>query len=104
MQFRIPTELKEKISIVRPSAFERATEMVIATDVICMIVPSTDIVQVVDGTGISDVEWTALLETPHADITAGDIVRRADDTELQIRRVRALGSVLQLELKDDNLV
>ena len=104
MRFRLPTQLKEKISIVRKSAFERAAETTIATDVICMIIPRTDIVQVVDGAGISDVEWAALLETPHDDITAGDFVRRADGTELQIRRVRALGSVLQLELKEEDLI
>ena len=64
MRFRLPTQLKEKITIIRKSAFERATETIIATDVICMIIPRTDIVQVVDGTGISDVEWAALLEIP----------------------------------------
>lgn len=104
MHFRIPTQLKERVSIVRKSAFERAAETIIATEIICMIIPRTDIVEVVDGAGISDVEWAALLETPHDDITAGDILRRTDGTELQIRRVRYLGSVLQLALKDDNLV
>ena len=104
MRFRIPTELKEKISIVRKSAFERATETVIASDVICMIIPRADIVQVVDGTGISDVEWVALLEVAYDDITAGDFVRRDDGSELQIRRVRSLGSVVQLALKDETLV
>lgn len=104
MRFRIPTQLKETVNIVRKSAFERATETTIATDVICMVIPRTDIVQVVDGTGISDVEWVALLETPHDDITTGDFVQRADGAQLQIRRVRLLGSVLQLELKEDDLV
>ena len=104
MQYRIPTQLKEKITIVRKSAFERQQETHIATDVVCMIVPGTDTVQVVDGAGISDVEWTALLESPNPDILAGDVIRRVDGTELQIMRVRPLGSVLQLELKDDNLV
>ncbi len=104
MQYRIPTQLKEKITIVRKSAFERQQETHIATDVVCMIVPRTDTVQVVDGAGISDVEWTALLEVPNTDILAGDVIRRADGTELQIMRVRPLGSVLQLELKDDNLI
>ena len=104
MRFRLPIQLKETISILRKSAFERAAETTIATDVICMIIPRTDIVQVVDGAGISDVEWAALLETPHDDISTGDFVRRADGSELQIRRVRALGSVLQLELKEADLV
>lgn len=104
MRFRIPTELKQTVNIVRPSAFERTTETIIAADIVCMVVPRTDIVQVVDGTGISDVEWVALLEAPHDDITTGDFMRRADGSELQIRRVRALGSVLQLELKEDDLV
>lgn len=104
MQFRIPTQLKEKITVVRKSAFERQQETHIATDVVCMIVPRTDIVQVVDGAGISDVEWVALLEIPNPDIVAGDVIRRADGTELQIMRVRPLGSVGQLELKDAELV
>ena len=104
MQFRIPTQLKEKITVVRKSAFERQQETHIATDVVCMIVPRTDVVKVIDGTGISDVEWTALLEEPNPDIIAGDVIRRANGTELQIMRVRAIGSVGQLELKDDNLV
>lgn len=104
MRFRIPTQLKETVSIVRKSAFERATETIIASDVICMVIPRTDVVQVVDGTGILDVEWVALLEIPHDDLTTGDFLRRADGSELQIRRVRMLGSVLQLELKEDELV
>lgn len=104
MNIRIPTQLKETITIVRHSAFERDTETPIATDVVCMIVPKTDIVQVVDGVGISDVEWTALLETPVDGIIAGDIIRRADTTELLITRVRALGTVLQLTLKEENIV
>ena len=103
MQYRIPTQLKEKITVVRKSAFERQQETHIATDVVCMITPRTDTVQVADGAGISDVEWTALLESPNTDILAGDFIRRADGTELQIMRVRSLGPVLQLELKDDNL-
>ncbi len=104
MHFRIPTPLKQTITIVRKSAYERNTETLIATDVICMIVPKTDSVQVVDGVGISDVEWTALLETPVDNIIAGDIIRRADGTELLISRVRALGAVLQLALKETEIV
>ena len=104
MIFRIPTHLKETITVVRKSAFERQQETIIATDVVCMIIPRTDIVQVVDGTGISDVDWVALLEEPNADIVAGDVIRRADETELQIRRVRTLGAVLQLELKDTEII
>ena len=104
MQYRIPTQLKEKITVVRKSAFERQQETHIATDVVCMIVPRTDVVQVVDGAGISDVEWVALLEIPNPDIVAGDVIRRADGTELQIMRVRPLGSVGQLELKDTEII
>ena len=104
MQFRIPTQLKENITVVRKSAFERQEETHIATDVVCMIVPRTDVVRVVDGAGISDVDWVALLEVPNADILAGDVVRRADGTELQIMQVRALGAVFQLELKDGDIV
>ena len=104
MRFRIPPQLKEKVTIVRKSAFERGSETIIATDVVCMIVPQTDIVQIVDGVGLSDMEWAALLEEPIADILEGDVVRRADETELPIHRVRALGSVLQLALKVDSVV
>ncbi|RKU36346.1 hypothetical protein C6496_13900 [Candidatus Poribacteria bacterium] len=104
MRFRIPPQLKETVTIVRKSAFEHGTETTIAADVVCMVVPQTDIVEIVDGVGISDMEWAALLEVPNADISEGDIIRRADETELQIRRIRALGSVLQLELKQDDIV
>ena len=104
MQFRIPPQLKETVTIVRKSAFESRNETIVAEDVVCMVVPQTDIVEVVDGVGLSDMEWVALLESPNADISEGDVLRRADGTELPIRRVRALGSVLQLELKVDDVV
>ena len=104
MRFRIPPQLKETVTIVRKSAFERGRETIIAADVVCMIVPQTDIVQIVDGVGLSDMEWAALLEEPIADILEGDVLRRADETELPIHRVRALGSVLQLVLKVDSVV
>jgi len=104
MQFRIPPQLKETVTIIRNSAFESGTETVVAENVACMVVPQTDIVEVVDGVGLSDMEWAALLESPNADISEGDVLRRADGTELPIRRVRALGSVLQLELKVDDVV
>lgn len=104
MQFRIPPQLKETVTIVRKSAFESRNETIVAEDVVCMVVPQTDIVEVVDGVGLSDMEWAALLESPNADISEGDVLRRADGTELPIRRVRALGSVLQLELKVDDVV
>lgn len=104
MRFRIPPELKETITIVRHSAFERGSEIVIAADVVCMIVPRADIVDVVDGTGISGMGWVGLLEVPLPDILAGDIVQRGGGAELQIRRVRSIGTVLQLELKDDALL
>lgn len=105
MRFRIPPQLKETVTVVRKSAFESGIETIIAADVICLIVPNTDIVKVIDGVGISNIEWTALLETPNTDICEGDVIRRANDTELQIRRVRSVGSVLQLALKvDDQIV
>ena len=104
MLFRIPAHLKEKVTIVRKSAYERGQETLIATDVVCMIIPKTDTYQIIDGVGVSAVEWTALLETPNSDISEGDVVRRTDTSELQVRRVRTLGSVMQLELKDDNVV
>ena len=104
MQFRIPPQLKETVTIARKSAFEQGSETIVAEDVVCMVVPQTDIVEVVDGVGLSDMEWAALLESPNADISEGDVLRRADGTELPIRRVRALGSVLQLELKVDDVV
>ena len=104
MRFRIPPQLKEKITVVRKSAFEHGSETIVATDVVCMVVPQIDLVEIVDGVGISDIEWAALLEEPNADIATGDVIRRADETELSIHRVRALGSVLQLMLKDDDSV
>ena len=104
MRFRIPLQLKESVTIVRKSAFESGSETIIAADVVCMVVPQTDIVEIVDGVGLSNMEWAALLETPNADISEGDVLRRADGTELPIRCLRALGSVLQLELKVDDVV
>lgn len=104
MRFRIPSQLKELVTIIRKSAFTSGSEAVIAEKVVCMVVPQTDIVEIVDGVGLSNMEWAALLENPNADISEGDVLRRADGTELPIRRVRALGSVLQLELKVDDVV
>lgn len=104
MRFRIPPQLKEKVTVVRKSAFESGSETVVAENVVCMVVPQTDVVQIVEGVGISDMEWAALLEKPNPDISEGDVIRRSDGTELPIRRVRALGSVLQMELKVNDVV
>ena len=104
MRFRIPPQLKETVTVVRKSAFERDSETTIVSNVVCLIVPATDIIRVEEGVPTSNIEWVALLEKPNSDISEGDVIRREDDMELQIHRVRALGTVMQLELKDDDQV
>ena len=102
MRFRIPNHLKETVTIVRQSAFERDKEMTIATDIACMIIPGSDLIRVDSGVPMGKTGWEALLEKPNTDIVEGDILRRSDNTELEVHRVRPLGITMILELKDDD--
>ena len=42
MQFRIPPQHKETVSVVRRSAYESNEEMLIAENVVCMLTPRAD--------------------------------------------------------------
>ena len=105
MFFRIPPSLKEFITVVRPSAFERGVEAVIASDVACLVIPGRDLVSLASGVPIkqSDLrsDWTVLLERPDTDIAEGDFLRRSDGSELQVYGIRRLGSVMLLEINNE---
>lgn len=101
MRFRIPPQLKETVTVVRQDAFERNKEMTIATDVKCLIAPESDLIRLAGGVASGGTGWAALLEKPNPDITGGDILRRADDSELTVHRVRPLGDTMVLELRED---
>lgn len=103
MRFRIPPQLKEKVTIIRQDAFERNKEMTIATDVVCQIAPERDLIRLSDGVPIGGTGWEALLEKPNSNITGGDILRCADGSELTIHRVRPLGDTMLLELRGDEI-
>ena len=107
MRFRIPPEHKERVTIVRRSAYERDGETTLAKDVVCMLAPEMDAaprrdaVRVSAGVPVGQSEWTALLEKPNPDIAKGDFLKQADGTEFRVEGVLWMqGSpVMQLQLK-----
>ena len=101
MRFRIPPQLKETVTVVRQDAFDRSNQMTIATDVVCMIAPERDLIRLSGGVPIGGTGWEALLEKPNDEINDGDILRRADNSELTVHRVRPLGDTMLLELRGD---
>ena len=103
MRFRIPPQLKEKVTVVRQDAFERSREITVATDVVCQIAPERDLIRLSGGVAVGGTGWEALLEKPNPDITGGDILRRADGSELTVHRVRPLGDTMILELRGDEI-
>ena len=103
MRFRIPPHLKETVTVVRQDAFERRREITVATDVVCLIAPESDLIHLSSGVAIGGTDWAALLEKPDPAIIGGDILRRADSSELTVHRVRPLGGTMILELKADEI-
>ncbi|RKU21037.1 hypothetical protein C6499_22725 [Candidatus Poribacteria bacterium] len=103
MRFRIPPQLKEKVTVVRQDAIVRSNQMTIAEDVVCLIAPESDLIRVASGVAVGGTGWAALLEKPNPDIIGGDILRRADSSELTVHRVRPLGDTMILELRGDEI-
>ena len=103
MRFRIPPQLKETVTVVRQDAFDRSNEIPVAEDVVCLIAPESDLIRLASGIAIGGTGWAALLEKPNPDIIEGDILRRADSSELTVHRVRPLGDTMILELKADEI-
>ena len=104
MRFRIPPQLKETVTVVRQDAFDRGREISVATDVVCLIAPERDLIRLNAGVAVGGTGWEALLEKPNADIIGGDILRRADSSELTVHRVRPLGDTMILELRADEVL
>ena len=104
MRFRIPPQLKEKVTVVRQDAFDRGNEITVAKDVVCLIVPESDLIRLTSaGVAFGGTGTAALLEKPNPDIAGGDILRRADSSELTVHRVRPLGDTVILELRADEI-
>ena len=104
MRFRIPPQLKETVAFVRQDAFDRSNVIDIAMDVVCMIVPESDLIRLIPGgVPVGGTGTVALLEKPNSDITGGDILRRADSSELTVHRVRPIGDTMILELSADEI-
>lgn len=103
MRFRIPPQLKEKVTVVRQDAFERSKEITVAENVVCLIAPESDLIRLASGVAIGGTGWAALLEKLNSDITGGDILKRADSSELTVHRVRPLGDTMILELRGDEI-
>ena len=103
MRFRIPPQLKETVAVVRQDAFERGNEITVATDVVCLIAPETDLIRLASGVAVGGTGWAALLEKPNPGIIGGDFLRRADGSELTVHRVRPLGDTMILELRGDEI-
>lgn len=102
MRFRIPPHLKETVTVMRESAFERGTLITVAEGVKCQIAPSKDLVHLESGVPVKESDWTVLLEQPNEDITDGDFLVRSDGSELKVHGVRHLknGHVMLLEISD----
>ena len=103
MRFRIPLQLKETVTVVRQDAFVRSNEITVAEDVVCLIAPERDPIRLSSGIAIGGTGWAALLEKPNPAIIGGDILRRADRSELTVHRVRPLGGTMILELRADEI-
>ena len=103
MRFRIPPQLKETVTVVRQDAFNRSALITVATALDCLIAPERDRIHLENGVAVRGNGWEALLETPNPDITNGDILQRADGSELQVYRVRPLGDTMVLELRGDEI-
>ena len=101
MRFRIPPQLKETVTVVRQDAFDRSHEITVAEDVVCLIAPERDLIRLTGGVAVGGTGWEALLEKPNENITNGDILRRADGSELTVHRARPLGDTMLLELRGD---
>ena len=67
---------------------KRDEETTIAENVVCLVQPGRDLIDVESGVPIkrSDLrtDWTVLLEKPNPDIIEGDFLRRLDGSELQV--------------------
>ena len=104
MRFRIPPQLKENVTVVRQDAFVRSNEISVATGVACLIIPESDLIRLTSaGVAFGGTGTVALLEKPNSDINGGDILRRADNTEFTIHRVRHIGDTMILELRGDEI-
>lgn len=103
MRFRIPLQLKETVTVVRQDAFNRSHQMTVAEDVVCLIAPESDLIRLASGVAVGGTGWSALLEKPNPDIIGGDILRRSDNSELTVHRVRPLGDTMVLELRGDEI-
>ena len=104
MRFRIPPQLKESVTVVRQDAFTRNLEIEVATGVVCLIIPESDLIRLnAAGVAFGGTGTVALLERPDPSINGGDILRRADNSEFTIHRVRALGDTMILELRGDEI-
>ncbi|MCY3744482.1 MAG: hypothetical protein OXH00_25990 [Candidatus Poribacteria bacterium] len=103
MRFRIPPQLKQTVTVVRQDAFVKSNIMTVAEDVVCLIAPESDLIRVASGVATGGTGWAALLEKPNPDIIGGDILRRADGSELTVHRVRPLGDTMILELRGDEI-
>ena len=103
MRFRIPPHLKESVTVQRESAFENGALTTVATAVKCLVMPSRELVHLESGVPIKQTDLRSdsavLLEVPNADITEGDVVLRADGSELKVYGVRSMrgGQVMLLE-------
>ena len=104
MRFRIPPQLKETVAVVRQDAFVRNREIEVATGVVCLIIPESDLIRLTSaGVAFGGTGTVALLEKPNSDIYGGDILRRADKSEFTVHRVRHLGDTMILELRGDEV-
>ena len=104
MRFRIPPQLKENVTVVRQNAFQRNEIDEVASGVMCLIIPEGDLIRLTSaGVAFGGTGTVALLEKPNSDINGGDILRRADNTEFTIHRVRHIGDTMILELRGDEI-
>lgn len=101
MRFRIPSHLKEVVTVKRESAFQRGAWVTVAEGIKCMVAPSRELVHLEAGVPIKQTDLRSdsavLLEVPNAEITEGDLLLRSDGSELKVHGMRTLGHVMLLE-------
>ena len=101
-RFRIPPHHRERVTIVRRSAYEATDETTVAEDVVCMIqpltsgIPQREATQLRSNVAVQQTEAIALLSKPNPDIAKGDVLVRSDASEFRVVDVlRVKGSPVQ---------
>lgn len=112
MRFRIAPEQKQRVTIVRPLADRNGEEQVIATDIVCVLIPRSDLVPRTEhvnlraGLPMGVTGWIALLEVPNSEVAPGDILRNSEDKTFRVQGIRQIhgSEIMELELNQQGVL